>query len=232
MKILLLFSFFSILTSCNYSSQKSTVKVAGQMRDVMWKGDLNGKISTDSLSQYTAYGLGPVEGLTGEVLLFEGKTFITNVIDSISLKVTLKESIKAPFFVYSKDSDLKEIPFPSRNLDLRSTEYLIDSLYDKHDRPLLIRIDGVFKELSVHSVNLPQGSSVSSPKEAHKGLTKYKFNNLKGTIVGFFSRKHKAIFTHHDSFLHAHFISDSHLIMGHLDSVAYDPQEVKLSVSK
>ena len=48
------------------------------MRDVMWKGDLKGKISTDSLSQYNAYGLGPVEGLTGEVLLFEGKTFISN----------------------------------------------------------------------------------------------------------------------------------------------------------
>lgn len=231
MKILLFFTFLSILTSCNYSNQKSTVKVVGQMRDVMWKGDLKGKISTDSLSQYNAYGLGPVEGLTGEVLLFEGKTFISNVIDSISHGVTLKESINAPFFVYSNDSELKEISFPSRKLDLRSTEYLIDSLYSNYDKPLLIRIDGVFKNLSIHSVNLPPGSSVSSPNEAHKGLTKYNFNNLKGTIVGFFSRKHKAIFTHHDSFLHAHFISESYSIMGHLDSVTYDSEKVKVSVS-
>lgn len=231
MKILLIFPFLSILTSCNYSDQKSTVKVVGQMRDVMWKGDLKGKISTDSLSQYNAYGLGPVEGLTGEVLLFEGKTFISNVIDSISHGVTLKESINAPFFVYSNDSELKEISFPSKKLDLRSTEYLIDSLYSNYDKPLLIRIDGVFKNLSIHSVNLPPGSSVSSPNEAHKGLTKYNFNNLKGTIVGFFSRKHKAIFTHHDSFLHAHFISESYSIMGHLDSVTYDSEKVKVSVS-
>ena len=231
MKILLIFPFLSILTSCNYSDQKSTVKVVGQMRDVMWKGDLKGKISTDSLSQYNAYGLGPVEGLTGEVLLFEGKTFISNVIDSISHEVTLKESINAPFFVYSNDSELKEISFPSQKLDLRSTEYLIDSLYSNYDKPLLIRIDGVFKNLSIHSVNLPPGSSVSSPNEAHKGLTKYNFNNLKGTIVGFFSRKHIAIFTHHDSFLHAHFISESYSIMGHLDSVTYDSEKVKVSVS-
>lgn len=231
MKILLIFPFLSILTSCNYSDQKSTVKVVGQMRDVMWKGDLKGKISTDSLSQYNAYGLGPVEGLTGEVLLFEGKTFISNVIDSISHEVILKESINAPFFVYSNDSELKEISFPSKKLDLRSTEYLIDSLYSNYDKPLLIRIDGVFKNLSIHSVNLPPGSSVSSPNEAHKGLTKYNFNNLKGTIVGFFSRKHKAIFTHHDSFLHAHFISESYSIMGHLDSVTYDSEKVKVSVS-
>lgn len=231
MKILLIFPFLSILTSCNYSDQKSTVKVVGQMRDVMWKGDLKGKISTDSLSQYNAYGLGPVEGLTGEVLLFEGKTFISNVIDSISHGVILKESINAPFFVYSNDSELKEISFPSKKLDLRSTEYLIDSLYSNYDKPLLIRIDGVFKNLSIHSVNLPPGSSVSSPNEAHKGLTKYNFNNLKGTIVGFFSRKHKAIFTHHDSFLHAHFISESYSIMGHLDSVTYDSEKVKVSVS-
>ena len=68
------------------------------MRDVMWKGDLVGKVSTDSLNHPNAYGLGPIENLKGEVLLFEGQTFISKVIDSVAHQVSQVNSIKAPFF--------------------------------------------------------------------------------------------------------------------------------------
>ena len=92
------------------------------MRDVMWKGDLTGKISTDSLNHPNAFGLGPIEYLKGEVLLIEGQTFISKVIDSIAHQVTQVNSIKAPFFVYSKESDLNTISVAPSELSLQSTE--------------------------------------------------------------------------------------------------------------
>ncbi|MEY3542486.1 MAG: hypothetical protein RLZZ204_1298 [Bacteroidota bacterium] len=202
------------------------------MRDVMWKGDLTGKISTDSLNHPNAYGLGPIEYLKGEVLLIEGQTFISKVIDSIAHQVTRVNSIKAPFFVYSKQSDLNSISVAPSELSLQSTEELIDSLYLDYDKPLLVRIDGVFQDLTIHSVDLPEGNSVSSPEEAHKGLTKYHYQSLSGSIVGFFSRKHKAIFTHHDSYFHAHFISDDRSVMGHVDSVFFNSEKTTFKVSK
>ena len=137
-----------------------------------------------------------------------------------------------PFFVYSKESDLNSISVSPLELSLKSTEELIDSLYFDYDKPLLVRVDGVFKDITVHSVNLPEGSSVSSPEQAHKGLTQYNYKNLSGSIVGFFSRKHKAIFTHHDSFLHAHFISNDRNVMGHVDSVLFHSVNTILKVSK
>jgi len=202
------------------------------MRDVMWKGDLVGKVSTDSLNHPNAYGLGPIENLKGEVLLFEGQTFISKVIDSVAHQVSQVNSIKAPFFVYSKESDLNSISVSPLELSLKSTEELIDSLYFDYDKPLLVRVDGVFKDITVHSVNLPEGSSVSSPDQAHEGLTQYSYKNLRGSIIGFFSRKHKAIFTHHDSYFHAHFISDNRSIMGHLDSVSFNSGKTTFMVSK
>lgn len=202
------------------------------MRDVMWKGDLSGKISTDSLSRPNAYGLGPIEYLKGEVLLFEGQTFISKVIDSAVHRVAPVSAVKAPFFVYSKESNLNSISLAPSELSLKSIEELIDSLYFDYDKPLLIRIDGVFKDISVHSVNLPEGRSVSSPDQAHEGLTQFSYKNISGSIVGFFSRKHKAIFTHHDSFFHAHFISDDRSVMGHVDSVLFNSDNTNFKVSK
>jgi acetolactate decarboxylase len=232
MRIFVLVSFFALFISCNRPQKSSSIEVVGQMRDVMWKGDLTGKISTDSLNHPNAFGLGPIEYLKGEVLLIEGQTFISKVIDSIAHQVTQVNSIKAPFFVYSKESDLNSISVAPLELSLQSTEELIDSLYLDYDKPLLVRIDGVFQDLTIHSVDLPEGNSVSSPEEAHKGLTKYHYQSLSGSIVGFFSRKHKAIFTHHDSYFHAHFISDDRSVMGHVDSVFFNSEKTTFKVSK
>ncbi|WP_374959116.1 acetolactate decarboxylase [Gilvibacter sp.] len=232
MRILLVLSLTLLFVSCDNFRNSPSIEVVGQMRDVMWKGDLSGKISTDSLSRPNAYGLGPIEYLKGEVLLFEGQTFISKVIDSAVHRVAPVSAVKAPFFVYSKESNLNAISVAPSELSLKSIEELIDSLYFDYDKPLLIRIDGVFKDISVHSVNLPEGRSVSSPDQAHEGLTQFSYKNISGSIVGFFSRKHKAIFTHHDSFFHAHFISDDRSVMGHVDSVLFNSDNTNFKVSK
>jgi len=202
------------------------------MSDVMWKGDLEGKIATDSINNKEAYGLGPIEFLKGEILLFEGQTFVSKVIDSISHEVTKISSAKAPFFVYSTSSNLYVVDLPNKNYSLRKIEEQIDSIYKNYEQPLLIRIDGFFNELKLHSVNLPKGEKVSSPDEAHQGLTQYKFNGISGSLIGFFSRHHKSIFTHHDSFLHAHFISNDRQVLGHVDKLNFDSSFITLKISE
>ncbi|WP_242092274.1 acetolactate decarboxylase [Aestuariivivens sediminicola] len=232
MKYFLFISSFVLFISCNNNNNTSSIKVVGQMRDVMWKGELAGKISTDSMNHPTSYGLGPIEYLKGEVLLFEGQTFVSKVIDSSTHEVTQMKSTKAPFFVYTSKSELMELVMPDHRLSLKSTEQFIDSLFIAYDDPLLVRIDGVFEDLTIHSVNLPEGSLVSSPREAHEGLTNYRYDDVSGSIIGFFSRNHKTVFTHHDSYFHAHFISDDRTIMGHVDSVVFDSKKATLKVSK
>ena len=219
------------LVSCNSSTSTSSVKVVGEMRDVMWKGELKGKITTDSLNTKQTYGLGPVEFLKGEILVFEGQTFISKVIDSISHEVNKVPSVSAPFFVYSSNSNFKEVEFNRENYTLKELEDYINLIYIDYDQPLIIRIDGIFDNIKVHSVNLPEDKKVSSPDEAHQGLTQYDFKNISGSLIGFFSRQHKAVFTHHDSFFHAHFISNDREILGHIDELNLDSSKIKLQVS-
>lgn len=225
------FFFVLLFISCN-KPITSSIKVVGQMSDVMWKGDLTGKIVTDSLEGAKAYGIGPVSFLKGEIVLFEGQTFVSKVIDSVSHQVNNVPSAKAPFFVYSTDSDLEVIEFKPNNYSLKELEQQIDSMYGHYDQPLLLRIDGEFDALQLHSVNLPQGTKVSSPEQAHQGLTQYNFNSISGSLIGFFSRHHKAVFTHHDSFLHAHFISQDREVLGHIDALNFHSSKVNPQISK
>jgi|TARA_R110002072_G_scaffold117333_1_gene248375 acetolactate decarboxylase len=229
--IIYIFSVF-LFASCTKSTNTSSIKVIGKMSDVMWKGDLKGKIATDSLNNKRTYGLGPIEFLKGEILLFEGQTFVSKVIDSVSHQVTKIPSAKAPFFVYSTNSELNVVEFTLENYSLKEIEEHIDSIYKNYGQPLLIRIDGVFNKMKLHSVNLPEDEQVSSPDEAHQGLTQYDFKNISGSLIGFFSRNHKAVFTHHDSFFHAHFISDDRQVLGHIDELNFNASNVSLKVSE
>ena len=224
--------FVIFLVSCTSSTSKSSVKVVGEMKDVMWKGDLKGKIATDSLNSKETYGLGPIEFLKGEIVVFEGQSYVSKVVDSISHEVSKVPSVSAPFFVYSSNSDLKIVKFNRKNYTLKELEEYVNLVYKDYDQPLLIRIDGIFENIKVHSVNLPEGKKVSSPDEAHQGLTQYDFKNISGSLIGFFSRHHKAVFTHHDSFFHSHFISDDRKVLGHIDETNFNSTNVTLKVSK
>jgi len=221
-----------LFASCTKSTNSSSIKVVGEMRDVMWKGDLKGKIATDSLNNKETYGLGPIEFLKGEIVVFEGQSYVSKVVDSISHKVSKVPSVSAPFFVYSSNSDLKIVKFNLKNYTLKELEEYVNLVYKDYDQPLLIRIDGIFENIKVHSVNLPEGKKVSSPDEAHQGLTQYDFKNISGSLIGFFSRHHKAVFTHHDSFFHAHFISEDREVLGHIDETDFNSSKVTLKVSK
>jgi acetolactate decarboxylase len=51
-------------------------------------------------------------------------------------------------------------------------------------------------------------------------------------LLGFFSTGHKAVFTHHDTNIHVHYISWDNKLMGHLDLLRVDPTRVVLEIGQ
>ena len=84
----------------------------------------------------------------------------------------------------------------------------------------------------IHIQNLPEGTPVSSPQEAHQGQTNYVLENRKVEIVGFFSKEHQGVFTHHDSFVHLHLITQDRRQMGHLDEMLLGKGDKRLFLPK
>ena len=231
-----LFSFLVLIlliqvsfVSCLAQARPGQVKLVGQMKDVMWKGELNGKILLDTIAnKQHLYGIGPVEYLSGEILIIDGKSYTSTVISKTAMHVEETFNLKAPFFGYAQIPAWQEIVLPPSIQTIQELEIYLDQQTKQAPRPFLFKLSGIAEEASIHIVNLPKGATVRSPQDAHQGNVNYVISNQSVDIIGFFSTEHKAIFTHHDTFLHLHLITSDRQKMGHLDQVRLKSGSVKL----
>ena len=202
------------------------------MRNVMWEGQLGGTIDLDTITSIEhLYGLGPLEGLKGEIMILEGKAYVSTVVSSVEMRVVETFQARAPFFVYAHEDEWNEYKLPETVVTLNDLEsYLLRIANTK--QPFVFKLKGVVDTASIHVVNLPDGAQVSSPQQAHQGQVSYNLNDVEVDIVGFFSKSHQSVFTHHDTFMHLHLITADRSLMGHLDSISFKLGEVTLYLPK
>src|SRR5690606_34145466 len=144
------------------------VKIVGEMKNVMWNGQLYGTINLDTITNKSnLYGLGPVEYLSGEILIIDGKSYKSTVVSDSTMKVEETYDIKAPFFAYANITDWKEQALPDSIRTNQQLEAYLDKVTKNSMRPFLFKLTGTVELATIHVVNLPKGSTVSSPDEAH-----------------------------------------------------------------
>jgi acetolactate decarboxylase len=205
------------------------VQITGAMKNVMWKGMLKGTVFLDTLPREHLYGMGPMENLTGELLVLDGTSYISTVAPNGKIKVSTSFEVKAPFFAYDqvREWDSQSLPDSVTNLN-----QLEKYLADVSDRPFMFLLTGTLESAMIHVVNLPRNAAVHSPDEAHEGMQRYTLNNEVFDVLGFYSTEHKAIFTHHDTFLHLHLITADRSKMGHLEEIRFKKGAVQLLLPK
>jgi acetolactate decarboxylase len=228
------------LISCNSTpKEKNTdktetypdINIVGAMKNVMWKGELGSNIDLDTISKKNGlYGLGPLSYLTGELLINNGKSYVSKVISDSTMTVEKTFKASAPFLVYGNVTEWNEVDLPSDLNTIQDLEEFIDQKTSEFKRPFAFKLIGQVSSAIIHIQNLPKGTKVSSPDEAHQGQTNYNIRNEDAEIIGFFSTEHKGVFTHHDSFLHMHLITKDESKMGHLDKL--EIRKMKLYLPK
>lgn len=226
------------LISCNSTTkEKNTeekqaypdIKIVGAMKNVMWKGELGKSIDLDTISDKTGlYGLGPVSYLTGELLINNGKSYVSKVTSDSTMTVEKTFKTSAPFFVYGNVTEWNEMDLPADVKSIQDLEKFIDDKTTDFKRPFAFKLIGQVSSAIIHIQNLPEGTTVSSPDEAHQGQTNYNLENEDAEIIGFFSTEHKGVFTHHDSYLHMHLITKDESKMGHLDEMEMGQMQLYL----
>lgn len=226
------------LISCNWTSNKKNtnkietypnIKIVGAMKIVMWKGELGSRIDLDTISDKNGlYGLGPESYLTGELLINNGKSYLSKVTSDSTMTVEKTFETSAPFLVYGNVTEWHEIELPSNIKKIKDLEKLINDKTIESKRPFAFKLAGQASSAIIHIQDLPLGTKVSSPQEAHQGQTNYKLENENVEIVGFFSTEHKGVFTHHNSFLHMHLITKDESKMGHLDELEIENMKLYL----
>ncbi|MFN5091325.1 MAG: acetolactate decarboxylase [Bacteroidota bacterium] len=205
------------------------VHITGEMRNVMWKGKLEGNIYLDTISNKSdIVGLGPLEYLGGEIIVIDGKSYKSIVISDSSMEVVETFNIKAPFFAHANISNWSEELLDVDIQTIQQLESFLDNKLSGSSQPFMFKLAGFVKEATIHVVNLPVGAKVSSPNDAHKGQVKYQMEYQEAEIVGFFSKEHKGIFTHHDTYLHLHLMTKDKQMMGHLDELSIEKGKMRL----
>jgi Alpha-acetolactate decarboxylase len=198
-----------------YSGQ---VLTAGAMRRVMHQGKLDAIVRFDSLTERGWYGLGPAVGLRGEVFLWDGEAWISRI-DTVGQEhVQIEPQAGAPFFVYAQVAEWQEYPLPDSVKDLASLENHLATITAHWQKPFPFYLSASLDTLQYHVQNLAEGSIVRSPEEAHRGQVNVGLSGAEGRILGFFSREHQGVFTHHDTWMHLHFFSRDQQHLGHLDA--------------
>jgi len=216
-------------TKSNSEPGLTKVTISGAMMNVMRKGELFGTINLDTISNREhLYGLGPIEYLKGEILIADGKSYITKVAANRSIAIEETYKVKAPFFVSENVGKWNEIPLPDSIQSIPQLESFLDKSTKNHSRPFAFRVTAIINNCEIHIVNLPTGTKVHSPEEAQKNRESYALQNESAELIGFFSTKHQGIFTHHDRFVHIHLITTDRKKMGHLENMTIKKGTAKL----
>nr|WP_296315151.1 acetolactate decarboxylase [Winogradskyella sp. UBA3174] len=114
---------------------------------------------------------------------------------------------------------------------MKEVENYINDKTTTAKRPFVFKLIGNATKATIHVQNLPIGTKISSPEEAHQGQANYNLTNEDVEIIGFFSTEHKSVFTHQNSFLHMHLITKDTSKMGHLDTIELNNMKLYLPIN-
>jgi acetolactate decarboxylase len=225
---------FVAVSSCHTAQKTSEPIVVGVMRNVMWKGDLKSKINLDTLSNKThLYGIGAVENLKGEIIVVDGKSYVSTVGSDSMIVMAETFKVQSPLFGYAYIENWQETIVPKSIQNIADLDVFLEKLVPKRDKPCFFRMTATVENAKIHVMNLPDGVQVTSPDVAHSlGQKHFVIEQQEVELIGFFSTEHKAIFTHHDTFTHIHLMTKSKKKMGHLDEITFQKGSLKLFFPK
>ena len=206
------------------SSPASRVAWAGAQRNVL-AGDLRATISLDELRGLDHwYGLGPVEGLVGEISVFDGVPLLARVVEN---EVVVEESrhARACFLVYAQVARWHRTTVATA-LDGNDLASQLESAVARHGLgdgapyPFLLR--GVASTLVFHVLDKRDGLPHSPERHEHAKV-RFTLHDHEVEVIGFHSSTHRGIFTPGDANVHMHFRTADSKASGHVEQVSLKP---------
>jgi acetolactate decarboxylase len=197
------------------------VKWAGELRKVM-SGEDKGIISLDSLSgQPNLYAIGPLEGLNGEITVFNSEPVIATVRDG---KPFIEDTfhVQAPLLVWAQVSKWVEVAIPSSVQSIADLDRFVGESAKKAGldltAPVPFRVTAHVHEIAMHIVNR-RGQEIQGHADHEKIEVKIPLTHANVELLGFWSDRHQGVFTHMGSNVHIHGRTTDNKFSGHVDEV-------------
>ena len=162
------------------------------------------------------YALGAVENLKGEILILDGKPFIASEKEGevfIDKSYRHAATLLVASYVENWDSLLVK----------GDLEDFVASAASSHgldiEKPFPFLLKGDFEKIQWHVINWPEGDEVHTHEKHQTSGPHGVLENQSAVVIGFYSKHHQGVFTHHSTTLHMHAKCDEAGIVGHADKV-------------
>jgi acetolactate decarboxylase len=198
------------------------LRFVGSQREAIMLGLRDARLDLRTLQGHShLYGLGPIEGLRGEVTIVDGRPSLARVASDGGVRVEESFDAGVPFFVWAEVSDgWRGVPVPDGVRSYAELEAFVGEAGRAAGltRAFPFTVTGVPARVDLHVVNLapgaPPGMAVHGEGQANIALS-----GRQATLVGFWSAEHAAVFTPMDSRVHIHVQSAGNDMSGHVDRV-------------
>ena len=170
------------------------------------EGVYSGSIPSSVLLEHGDFGLGTFEGLDGEMVILDGQIY--QVADRVRHRT---DDFLVPFAAithfHAKSSFEIDKVARLENIELACDQQRIsDNLF------YALRLDGIFETIHARAVHtVPKNTRLL---DAAKTQSEFHFENIEGTLVGFWSPRYSSAFSVPG--YHLHFISKDRTKGGHL----------------
>jgi len=216
------------------STREGLVEYTGAQKDIFSKGKAERVMSLESLAGRPGlYGVGPVEGLDGEITFLDGKPYVSKVRQGGKV-VEQTHNHGAFFLVWTEQAQWQDIPVPvpvKSYIDLQNfVKAQAAGAGIDTSKPFPFRLSGIPAEIKWHiNVDRTEGKAITNELFV-KSKESYVTNNEPVDIIGFYSEHHPGVFISEyapaikrDSGLknaiHLHFVSRTDKMTGHIDNI-------------
>lgn len=197
------------------------VQVAGEMRRIMQLNDLSATVDLDSLQPSGLYALGAAEGLKGEIIILNGKGYITSLVNGIPSTRSASKA-RGAMVVFDHIPSWKITQHQNAIQNLNELEKFLEHHVQQTGRPtsepFAFLLTTSTSNVTYHVIDWVNGTPHSAATHKQFAL-KGELENQPVTILGFYSNQHQGVFTHHDSKIHLHVITENKDLVGHVDQL-------------
>jgi len=216
------------------AKKEGMVEYVGAQRDIFVSGKASSVVSLEEFSDRKGlYAMGPIDGLDGEITIFDSKPFITKVRGSGYVREdTFKHG--AFFLVWTEQTKWKDVPVPNSvkgYVDLQNfVKVQAQASGIDVTRPFPFLLSGTPVEIKWH-INVDRTEGKPITKELFlKSKAPFVTKNEPVDIVGFYSEHHAGVFLTQfapaikedsgmQNAIHIHLISRVSKASGHIDDL-------------
>jgi len=229
LRLPLLALFFSLWAFGAVASEPFDVRVFGNFERMLHSGDARGAVKLrEILTLPGSYGLGALEGLRGEILLWDGKLLVSRGHSATGAAEPPAPTDEAVFFVEARADAWDEVAIPNDMTRAEFELFVLQTAAKKGlstDRAFPFAVRGSFSRVLWHVVT---GASVAHSdrnteaarihSQGHARNRVFDQANMAGFLLGFYSGVAlEGAISHPGERFHLHYADEGFSVSGHVD---------------